>query len=160
MCGCGAVLEDRAGSGAAYVEQGADGGCSGAGAGVFEDADGVGGAGEPGCLVGEVGEGGCGQVPVVGLVGGVDGGLPVALGVGVAVGVEAEPKPARWARLAATVCRRRPWGRVWRSWAMSSIAVCRCASMSAGTGEPSPMGIALSSLARCSSHSSSSASMP
>ncbi|MFE4870474.1 hypothetical protein [Streptomyces sp. NPDC056682] len=61
---------------------------------MFEDAQGVGGAGEPGCLVGEVGEGGCGQVPVVGLVGGVDGGLPVALGIGVAVGVEAEPAGA------------------------------------------------------------------
>uniref|UniRef100_A0AAU2UVT0 Uncharacterized protein n=1 Tax=Streptomyces sp. NBC_00003 TaxID=2903608 RepID=A0AAU2UVT0_9ACTN len=89
--GAGAVFEDRAGTGAAYVEQGADGGRSGSGAGVFQDAQGVGGAGEPGRLVGEVRKCYRGQVPVARLVGGVDGGLPVPLGIGVPVGVEAEP---------------------------------------------------------------------
>ncbi|WP_189970071.1 hypothetical protein [Streptomyces violascens] len=58
---------------------------------MFQDAHRVGGAGEPGGLVGEVGQGGGGQVAGAGLMGGVDGCLPVLLGCGVAVGVEAEP---------------------------------------------------------------------
>jgi hypothetical protein len=80
-----------AGPRAAYVEQGAGGWRTGTGAGELQDADRVGGPGEPGGLVGQIGQGDGGQIAVPGLVGGVDGGLPVALGIRVPVGVEAQP---------------------------------------------------------------------
>ncbi|TKS96121.1 hypothetical protein E4U91_35695 [Streptomyces lasalocidi] len=61
---------------------------------MIEDPDGIVGPGEPGGLVGEVGQGDGVEIAVSGLVGGVDGGLPVPLGVGVAAGVEAQPRGA------------------------------------------------------------------
>ena len=58
---------------------------------VLQDAHRVGGPGKPGGLIGEVGQGNGSQVPVSGLMGGVDGGLPMSLGRGVQAVVEPQP---------------------------------------------------------------------